>query len=67
MFYIRMDGIVDFIIWKYLVICLFMWDLDVWGFYNGMWRFWFKKNYVIVVGCLVLMYCIYKLENLEFF
>lgn len=64
-FYIRMDAIADFITWKHLATCLRMWDLDARGFHNGMWRFWLKKNHVIVVGCPASKYCTHKPENLQ--
>ena len=64
-FYIKMDGIADFITWKHLATCLRMWDLDARGFHKGMWRFWLKKNHVIVVGCPTSKYCTHKPENLE--
>lgn len=64
-FYIRMDGIADFITWKHLATCLRMWDLDARGFHNSMWRFWLKKHHVIVVGCPASKYCSHKPDNLE--
>jgi len=64
-FYIRMDGIADFITWKHLATCLRMWDLDARGFHNSMWRFWLKKHHVIVVGCPASKYCTHKPDNLE--
>lgn len=42
-----------------------MWDLDFRGFYRSMWRFWIKKNYILVVGCFVFVYCMKKLKNLN--
>lgn len=64
-FYIRMDGSADFKTWKHLATCLRMWDLDARGFHNGMWRFWLKKNHVIVVGCPASKYCTHKPADLE--
>lgn len=66
-FYIKMDYFMDWIIWSVLVKCLKIWDLDVRGFYKSMWWLWIKGNYVLIVGCFVLLYCYYKLLNVIYF
>ena len=64
-FYIRMDSIDDFKTWKHVATCLRMWDLDARGFHNSMWRFWLKKNHIIVVGCPASKYCSHKPDNIK--
>ena len=64
-FFIRMDEIADFKTWKHVATCLRMWDLDARGFHNGMWRFWLKKNHVIVVGCPASIYCSHKPDDIK--
>ena len=50
----------DFTTWKSVASCLRMWDLDARGFHKSMWRFWLKKNHVLVIGCPASVYCSYK-------
>ena len=59
-FYITMKSAHDFQTWKNVASCLRMWDLDARGFHKSMWRFWIKKNHVLVVGCPASEYCSYK-------
>ncbi|XP_068751862.1 protein O-linked-mannose beta-1,2-N-acetylglucosaminyltransferase 1-like [Montipora capricornis] len=62
-FYIRMKVLNDYETWLKVASCLHMWDLDSRGFHKGMWRFWLKKNHILVVGCPFSEYCSYKPEN----
>ena len=50
----------DFKTWQSMASCLRMWDLDARGFHKSMWRFWLKKNHVLVIGCPASVYCSYK-------
>ena len=59
-FYIHMEHHHDFKTWKNVASCLHMWDLDARGFHKSMWRFWLKKNHVLVAGCPTSEYCSYK-------
>lgn len=64
-FYIRMDETFDHKTWKNIATCLKMWDLDARGYHHGLWRFWVKKNHVIVVGCPASIYCSHKPKDLK--
>lgn len=64
-FYIRMDETYDHKTWKNIATCLKMWDLDARGFHHGLWRFWVKKNHVLVVGCPKSSYCSHKPKDLK--
>ena len=64
-FYIRMDGAQDYTTWNNVARCFRMWDLDVRGFHNSMWRFWIKKNHILVVGCPASVYCALKPDNVS--
>ena len=59
-FYIKMEAADDFTTWNNVASCLRMWDLDARGFHKSMWRFWLKKNHVLVVGCPASEYCSHK-------
>lgn len=59
-FYISMEFPGDFKTWQSMASCLRMWDLDARGFHKSMWRFWLKKNHVLVIGCPASVYCSYK-------
>ncbi|XP_058945589.1 protein O-linked-mannose beta-1,2-N-acetylglucosaminyltransferase 1 [Pocillopora verrucosa] len=64
-FYIRMEETFDHKTWKNIATCLKMWDLDARGYHHGLWRFWVKKNHVIVVGCPASIYCSHKPKDLK--
>lgn len=63
--YIKMEYERDFKTWTNVASCLHMWDLDARGFHKCMWRFWLKKNHMLVVGCPASEYCSYKPAGLE--
>ncbi|XP_077005910.1 protein O-linked-mannose beta-1,2-N-acetylglucosaminyltransferase 1 isoform X2 [Tamandua tetradactyla] len=48
--FIRMEKDDDFITWTQLAKCLHIWDLDVRGNHQGLWRLFRKKNHFLVVG-----------------
>jgi len=64
-FYIKMEAADDFTTWNNVASCLRMWDLDARGFHKSMWRFWLKKNHVLVVGCPASEYCSHKPVELK--
>ena len=48
--YISMTKKNDYDTWMHLAKCFKLWDLDARGFHKGLWRFWLKKNQLLVVG-----------------
>ncbi|XP_015775817.1 PREDICTED: protein O-linked-mannose beta-1,2-N-acetylglucosaminyltransferase 1-like [Acropora digitifera] len=64
-FYIKMMHSTDFETWMNIASCFHMWDLDARGFHKSMWRFWIKKNHILVIGCPSSEYCSHKPVNLE--
>ena len=48
--YIRMDHATEYSTWKQVAKCFHLWDLDVRGVHNAMWRFFLKERPVLVVG-----------------
>ena len=64
-FYIKMMHSADFETWMNIASCFHMWDLDARGFHKSMWRFWIKKNHILVIGCPSSEYCSHKPVNLE--
>lgn len=64
-FYIAMTSPGDFKTWNNMATCLRIWDLDARGFHKSMWRLWFKKNHVLVVGCPASEYCSHKPMELK--
>ena len=58
-FYIKYEHKTDYDTWYNVARCFKLWDLDVRGLHNGMWRFWIKENMIFVVGTLSPYY-IYK-------
>ena len=49
-FYIAQSRVRDWDTWNNVARCFKLWDLDVRGFHNQMWRFWIKENHIFVVG-----------------
>ena len=64
-FYIQMQRVDDWTTWQNIARCFSLWDLDVRGFHKDMWRFWIKKNHILVVGCPASPYCYHKPSDLE--
>lgn len=62
--YIKMETRTSFDTWSALAGCFKIWDLDVRGFHNGMWRIWAKENHVIFVGVPYSPYAVHKPENI---
>ncbi|XP_063078358.1 protein O-linked-mannose beta-1,2-N-acetylglucosaminyltransferase 1-like [Engraulis encrasicolus] len=54
--YIKMEKVSDTDTWRKLAQCLHVWDLDMRGFHQGVWRLFFKKNHILVVGVPVSPY-----------
>uniref|UniRef100_A0A8C0VYS2 Protein O-linked-mannose beta-1,2-N-acetylglucosaminyltransferase n=1 Tax=Castor canadensis TaxID=51338 RepID=A0A8C0VYS2_CASCN len=48
--FIRMEKDDDFTTWTQLAKCLHIWDLDIRGNHQGLWRLFRKKNHFLVVG-----------------
>ena len=48
--YIRMDHATEYTTWKQVAKCFHLWDLDIRGVHNAMWRFFLKGKPVLVVG-----------------
>ena len=64
-FYIRMDNIYDFTTWNNVAKCFKIWDLDPRGFHKSLWRLWFNRNHVLIVGCPASPHCIHKPSSLR--
>jgi len=62
--YIRMETRTSWDTWSGFARCFKIWDLDVRGFHNGMWRLWFKGNHIIFVGVPFSPYAIHKPKNI---
>ncbi|KAM6962643.1 protein O-linked-mannose beta-1,2-N-acetylglucosaminyltransferase 1 [Aplochiton taeniatus] len=54
--YIKMEQETDTSTWTELAKCLHVWDLDVRGYHNGLWRLWRKRNQVLVVAVPISPY-----------
>ncbi|XP_031560683.1 protein O-linked-mannose beta-1,2-N-acetylglucosaminyltransferase 1-like isoform X2 [Actinia tenebrosa] len=64
LFYITMKHKRDYQTWTNVARCFRIWDLDARGFHNSMFRLWYKKNHIIVVGCPASKYCSFKPDNI---
>ncbi|CAO2588589.1 Protein O-linked-mannose beta-1,2-N-acetylglucosaminyltransferase 1 [Lemmus lemmus] len=58
--FIRMEKDDDFTTWTQLAKCLHIWDLDVRGNHQGLWRLFRKKNHFLVVGVPASPYSVKK-------
>jgi beta-1,2-N-acetylglucosaminyltransferase len=63
-FYISMNHKRDHQTWTNVARCFTIWDLDVRGFHKSLFRLWYKKNHIIVVGCPASKYCSLKPDNI---
>uniref|UniRef100_A0A8C7V977 Protein O-linked-mannose beta-1,2-N-acetylglucosaminyltransferase n=1 Tax=Oncorhynchus mykiss TaxID=8022 RepID=A0A8C7V977_ONCMY len=61
--YIKMELETDTSTWTELAKCLHVWDLDVRGYHNGMWRLFRKRNHVLVVAVPISPYSVKKPVN----
>ncbi|KAJ7986264.1 hypothetical protein DPEC_G00338140 [Dallia pectoralis] len=61
--YIKMELETDTSTWMELAKCLHVWDLDVRGYHNGLWRLFRKRNQVLVVAVPISPYSVKKPVN----
>ncbi|KAA0712945.1 Protein O-linked-mannose beta-1,2-N-acetylglucosaminyltransferase 1 [Triplophysa tibetana] len=61
--FIKMEEETDTNTWTELAKCLHVWDLDVRGYHNGLWRLFRKKNHVLVVAVPISPYSVRKPNN----
>uniref|UniRef100_A0A3P8Z165 Protein O-linked-mannose beta-1,2-N-acetylglucosaminyltransferase n=1 Tax=Esox lucius TaxID=8010 RepID=A0A3P8Z165_ESOLU len=61
--YIKMELETDTSTWTELAKCLHVWDLDVRGYHNGLWRLFRKRNHVLVVAVPISPYSVKKPVN----
>lgn len=62
--YIKMELETDTSTWTELAKCLHVWDLDVRGYHNGLWRLFRKRNHVLVVAVPISPYSVKKPVNI---
>ncbi|XP_062279968.1 protein O-linked-mannose beta-1,2-N-acetylglucosaminyltransferase 1 isoform X2 [Scomber scombrus] len=58
--FIKMETETDTSTWTELAKCLHVWDLDVRGYHNGLWRLFRKRNHVLVVAVPISPYSVKK-------
>ncbi|XP_024134558.1 protein O-linked-mannose beta-1,2-N-acetylglucosaminyltransferase 1 isoform X1 [Oryzias melastigma] len=58
--FIKMDSEADTSTWTELAKCLHVWDLDVRGYHNGLWRLFRKRNHILVVAVPISPYSVRK-------
>ncbi|XP_065904612.1 protein O-linked-mannose beta-1,2-N-acetylglucosaminyltransferase 1-like [Dysidea avara] len=63
--YISKNSRHDYDTWMGVAKCFKLWDLDARGFHKSLWRFWFKSNQIVVIGCPDSPYCTYKPDDVE--
>uniref|UniRef100_A0A8C7YCP9 Protein O-linked-mannose beta-1,2-N-acetylglucosaminyltransferase n=1 Tax=Oryzias sinensis TaxID=183150 RepID=A0A8C7YCP9_9TELE len=58
--FVKMDSEADTTTWTELAKCLHVWDLDVRGYHNGLWRLFRKRNHILVVAVPISPYSVKK-------
>uniref|UniRef100_A0A3P9JZN3 Protein O-linked-mannose beta-1,2-N-acetylglucosaminyltransferase n=1 Tax=Oryzias latipes TaxID=8090 RepID=A0A3P9JZN3_ORYLA len=58
--FVKMDSEADTTTWTELAKCLHVWDLDVRGYHNGLWRLFRKRNHILVVAVPISPYSVRK-------
>lgn len=62
--YVKMETETDTTTWTELAKCLHVWDLDVRGYHQGLWRLFRKRNHVLVVAVPISPYSVKKPANI---
>ncbi|XP_038152001.1 protein O-linked-mannose beta-1,2-N-acetylglucosaminyltransferase 1 [Cyprinodon tularosa] len=58
--FIKMESELDTSTWTELAKCLHVWDLDVRGYHQGLWRLFRKRNHILVVAVPISPYSVKK-------
>ncbi|KAM6921662.1 LOW QUALITY PROTEIN: protein O-linked-mannose beta-1,2-N-acetylglucosaminyltransferase 1 [Xenentodon cancila] len=58
--FIKMESETDTSTWIELAKCLHVWDLDVRGYHQGLWRLFRKRNHILVVAVPISPYSMKK-------
>ncbi|RWS31306.1 hypothetical protein B4U80_07268 [Leptotrombidium deliense] len=58
--FIKMDDSKDYKTWLQVAKCFKIWDLDPRGYHKSLWRFFLKRNHILVVGVPSSPYSVFK-------